>query len=87
MRWSGPTRSTRLSMASGGEQLALQNDNIRLGGWGWPMRATKPHWYEPGEMTSVCGRWMYSGQRNPWPKAYTHNACVVCRRKLEKRQA
>lgn len=28
-------------------------------GWGWPLRATKPHYFVDGH--SLCGRWYYGG--------------------------
>jgi hypothetical protein len=55
-------------------------------GWGFPLNSRKAHFFTAGEIISVCGRMMYSGERQD----DNHNSpdnCAECRRrqaKLEK---
>lgn len=39
------------------------DEDVQRGGWGWPANARKCHWFDPGEIISVCRKWMYSGIR------------------------
>jgi hypothetical protein len=48
-------------------------------GWGWPANATKAHYFEG--ITSLCGRWMYTGRLDPDDGA-SKDDCVPCRKKL-----
>lgn len=58
--------------------------NIAKGGWGFPMLATKPHWFPPNQMGSICQRWRYGGQRSPDSARWREQACKLCITKLDK---
>jgi hypothetical protein len=53
-------------------------------GWAWPALARKAHYFDQAETTSLCGRWMFLGQREP-DNGPSRDDCTGCRRKLEAR--
>lgn len=55
----------------------------RTAGWGRPARSKKYHYFAENEVTSICRRWMYSGEREP-DSFESPDDCAVCRRKLNK---
>lgn len=55
----------------------------RTAGWGRPARSKKYHYFAENEVTSICCRWMYSGEREP-DSFESLDDCAVCRRKLNK---
>lgn len=57
----------------------VSQDRAATSGWGWPLNARKPHFFEKGEVVSLCGRWMYVGERGG---PYVTDGCAVCSRKL-----
>lgn len=32
-------------------------------GWGWPNKSRRAHWFREAEMKSVCGKWVFFGER------------------------
>jgi hypothetical protein len=50
-------------------------------GWGWPAAAHKAHYFIRG--TSLCGRWLYTGQLDDNP-APGPDDCLPCQRELTK---
>jgi len=52
-------------------------------GWGWPALARKAHWFPENSLTSLCGRWLYSGPREDSDKP-SKDDCTMCRHKREK---
>lgn len=55
-------------------------------GWGWPANSRKPHYFARNEMISLCGRWMYVGERTkPTPGTVTKDDCAACTKKLQPR--
>lgn len=51
-------------------------------GWGWPGSARKAHWFDDGQATSLCGRWMFTGHRTPGPGSQSNDDCSACWKKL-----
>lgn len=56
--------------------------NLVKAGWGYPLQANKGHYFKEGEAISICGRWMYTGERFEEKEASFH--CATCKKKLEK---
>ncbi|ELD0485488.1 hypothetical protein QUQ58_002004 [Escherichia coli] len=56
----------------------------RAAGWGRPARSKKYHYFAENEVTSICRRWMYFGEREP-DSFESPDDCAVCRRKLNKK--
>lgn len=56
--------------------------NLVKAGWGYPLLATKGHYFKEGESVSICGRWMFTGERYDEKPAPFH--CKACLKKLEK---
>lgn len=56
-------------------------------GWGFPGTARKAHYFHTEEITSVCGRWMYSGPREPETGLRSRSDCVACVKVVEKMAA
>lgn len=52
-------------------------------GWGFPGLARKCHWFDAGEITSRCGKWMHSGMRVDG-KPGGPDDCAACVRSLKK---
>lgn len=52
-------------------------------GWGFPLNSRKAHYFVEGECISICGKMMYSGDREIGNNASPDN-CMECRRRLEK---
>lgn len=59
----------------------------RGAGWGWPGAARKAHYFEAGEVVSLCGKWMYTGTLtgNQGPPGGPDD-CKECTRRLTIRQ-
>lgn len=55
----------------------------RSAGWARPAKSRKYHYFARDEVTSICRRWMYSGEREP-DSFESPDDCAVCRRKLNK---
>lgn len=55
-------------------------------GWGWPGNSRKPHYFKAGEATSVCGKWMFTGQRDPDAGKPGRDDCTACSRKAFNRE-
>ncbi|HIB9845944.1 TPA: hypothetical protein ACWZIO_003183 [Escherichia coli] len=55
----------------------------KTAGWARPANSRKYHYFARDEVTSICRRWMYSGEREP-DSFESPDDCVVCRRKLNK---
>lgn len=49
-------------------------------GWGFPYLAKKAHYYNQGDSTSLCGKWMYTGERVDSMHDHKDN-CVSCMKK------
>lgn len=56
------------------------------GGWGWPLRAHRAHFFGPSSSTSVCGRWAYTGERIKDNRAKGPDDCAACAKILAKRR-
>lgn len=54
---------------------------LRRAGWAWPGLAKKPHYFTLGSITSLCGSWMFGGERGG---PYAGDACVLCTKRLAK---
>jgi hypothetical protein len=69
-------------------RIALANEDVPVseGGWGWPAQASKPHYFEPGEITSICRKWMFTGLRTRDNGVKGPDDCAACHKKLEKRK-
>lgn len=50
-------------------------------GWGWPGLAYKAHYFV--KATSLCGKWMYTGEVED-DKHKSPDNCKACLRKLKK---
>jgi hypothetical protein len=50
-------------------------------GWGWPGAATKPHYFLDGS-TSLCGKWMFTGEVDTPLDPGRPSDCAPCRKKL-----
>ena len=48
-------------------------------GWGWPANSRKSHYFQEGEAISVCGKWMFTGQRER-DSFESSDDCASCRR-------
>lgn len=59
-------------------------------GWGFPGAARKAHYFEDGEIISVCRKWMYSGpltvNQNMGEKPGPDD-CVACFKIAKKKAA
>jgi len=55
------------------------------GGWGWPGNSRKAHYFEEGQITSICGKWLYRGPREQGNDGSPDN-CTACRRALQKKR-
>lgn len=55
-----------------------------IAGWAWPAQAGKAHYFEVGQIVSLCGRWMFGGERTE-DVGRSPDDCVACRRKLDGR--
>jgi hypothetical protein len=65
----------------------LNNDStFEEGGWGWPALAKRAHYFDPGQGTSICGRWMFIGFRTRDNGVCGPDDCAACEKKLEKRR-
>ncbi len=53
-------------------------------GWGFPLRANVPHYFQEGSIVSLCGKWMFSGHRELENHEGDSNDCKACIRKLTK---
>ena len=53
-------------------------------GWGWPGNARKAHYFDENNSVSICGRWMFTGERDE-NNARSPDDCVACRRIFDKR--
>jgi hypothetical protein len=49
-------------------------------GWGWPLNSRKAHYFLSGEAVSMCGKWLYSGEREDDNHGSQSN-CAQCMRK------
>ena len=56
-------------------------------GWAEPIAARKAHYFQAGHSVSVCGRWMYTGERDTADTGspYVDN-CNMCLRKFDQIQ-
>lgn len=52
-------------------------------GWGFPLLAKKGHYFAEGEAISLCGKWMYTGEREP-SLTWVTSQCQQCRKRLKK---
>lgn len=53
-------------------------------GWARPLMAKKHHYFAEGEVTSICGGWMYFGNEREPDTFESPDDCKKCRRKLNK---
>jgi hypothetical protein len=51
-------------------------------GWAFPGLARKCHWFDEGEITSRCGRWMHSGPRSDGDAPGGPDDCAPCVKSL-----
>lgn len=58
--------------------------SIKTEGWGWPLNANKAHYYPKDDIRSLCGRWLFAGERDP-DEFPSEDDCSSCRRELIKR--
>lgn len=56
-----------------------------IAGWAWPATAGKAHYFDVGQVVSLCQRWMFGGDRTPETNKRSPDDCVACRRILEGR--
>jgi hypothetical protein len=52
-------------------------------GWAWPLRASKPHYFDNG--LSLCNRWMYTGATDNFTMD-DEDVCKACQKALAKRE-
>lgn len=52
-------------------------------GWGWPGNSRKAHYFKDGSITSLCGRWLYSGEREQGDFV-SKDDCTPCTKLLAK---
>lgn len=52
-------------------------------GWGFPMNSKKAHFFLKGESISICGRMMYTGEREN-DKHDSPDNCAECKRRRER---
>lgn len=55
-----------------------------ISGWAWPAQAGKAHYFNAGEVVSLCGRWMFGGERTE-DNRRSLDDCAACRRVLDGR--
>lgn len=55
-------------------------------GWGWPGNSRKAHYFESGELISLCRGWMFGGSREDNNHDSPDN-CASCKRALAKKKA
>ena len=55
-------------------------------GWGFPYLAKKAHYFDAESMTSLCGKWMFTGARVDEFHQHDEN-CVACMRRREMLEA
>ncbi len=55
--------------------------NLVKAGWGYPLLAKKAHYFQEGEAISLCGKWMFTGERFTEASDCKWH-CVACGRKL-----
>ncbi len=56
-------------------------------GWAWPSTAKKAHYFEQGEYTSVCGKWLFGGYQREDNNDSSPDNCSPCQKKIEKKRA
>lgn len=49
-------------------------------GWGWPFNSRRAHFFEEGEIISICGKMMFAGERTDNNHDSQDN-CAECKRK------
>lgn len=56
--------------------------NLEFAGWGYPLMAKKGHYYSKGQSVSLCGKWLFTGERyQEGPNTGLH--CAACTKKLK----
>lgn len=55
-------------------------------GWRWPANSRKAHYFQAGEITSLCKRWMFAGPTDP-PSAPSPDDCAACTRAVKRLNA
>ena len=81
--WWTPLRLALLELKEVRAGGLKRDVSERTAGWGRPARSKKYHYFAENEVTSICRRWMYSGEREP-DSFESPDDCAVCRRKLNK---
>lgn len=60
--------------------------NLLLPGWGFPASGRRFHYFDRGETISICGRWMFTGPRDPgYSTGPGPEDCKACWKVLDKR--
>lgn len=54
-------------------------EDIKKQGWSKPFLAKKYHYFKRGEGTSVCGKWLFVGEREDDMHEHGEN-CAKCKR-------
>ncbi|MGH8053564.1 MAG: hypothetical protein ACREP4_06565 [Stenotrophomonas sp.] len=55
---------------------------MAIQGWGWPIRAAKPHYFSDG--TSLCGKWDLYGGPLESGRARKDHDCQLCAKAFNK---
>lgn len=56
---------------------------MKTEGWGWPLNANKAHYFPKGDIRSLCGRWLFAGERDP-DEFPSEDDCSSCRKAVTK---
>lgn len=57
--------------------------NLEFAGWGYPLMARKGHYYSKGQSVSLCGKWLFTGERFIETDSFDGH-CAVCNKRLAK---
>jgi hypothetical protein len=52
-------------------------------GWGFPALSKKAHYFREGELRSMCGKWLYGGEREDDRHDHSEN-CADCKKRRAK---
>lgn len=63
--------------------MTVATDYRDYEGWGWPGNSKKAHYFREGSISSICGKWAYTGERESGNDSSLDN-CADCKRRLEK---
>lgn len=61
-----------------------QEKSTRPEGWGWPMNMRKAHYFQKGDMRSLCLKVLYFGHDRELGNDDSADNCSACKKKLAK---